>query len=903
MVILFIFIGKLISDLDTAFWFDSVYYNYSPVEVDSELSSERLFTPVAAEGESSYSSALKISGVKEFSFSIDEGFNQGLKLYVTGEVEGVQVKGTLADEGADIPTRRISEIEKMRLEAWTKNFYGGIGDLNLILPFGVADEISGIRLGVAQKENNINFSYALKRGQYRRVEFTGEECKQGPYFLGGRVVYGSEKVHLSDQLHPAKLLVVNMDYEIDYEQGILNFTNKNIITRNSHIIVEYQEAVENYPNIYQEFDGQYRIGELQFNGLFHRSLDDYSNPLGFRLTPSELESLKICGDSAWVRHIYADTSTSGNYDLVDGHFVYVGEGEGNYRVSFFYVGENNGEYVYDASLKGFVYRGPGMGNYTPEKFIPLPRDNQFYALGLDYASAISLSFYTSRVDQNRFSSRDDEDNQQYGYELNLSKKWGIFSVSSRYIDYAPKLYQPKGRQVVNHYYEWQSVEILHELFQVQTGIALVKDLALELGYGVLNRTHQKRSIYLRPFFLYVGYEEIDTLNKYMAGMREKTGRWTVYSQYLYQEAEHFTDYGLYYTLFGEKTIGISGSYERCRATRAFLTRMELLTRPLNMSLGVRDFNDTTLLFGNVNMSMYLKNFRINGEVEQSQRYIQKKDEVYIKVAPGKGNYVYDPITRTYIPKEGGDYIKQIILLPEFQRVVSRKCNLEPAFATDMFDSRLRLYYTDEKNFYNRVEDLTLNFQKDDEQLEINLKEDFVRDGRYALEMVILRQYFFSINPMYKKLNNYFATNYQSEEWGEFLKARRIDYETEIDLEIRERPQIKPFTGYKYSKAFSDFFPGLMVVSQTPKLGLLIGLPIRRQGRVETTVEFLYRQYNIEDVPYLFSVNEPPGPTSVGTLSSTIGIGNNTIFSLVYRLQYHFGAEIIHNLKLQAKIRF
>ncbi|MCX7995573.1 MAG: hypothetical protein N3A65_07375 [candidate division WOR-3 bacterium] len=903
MVILFILITTPNSEPDTLYKLDSVYYNFRPVEIDTGLLEEKLYTPVISAESRMDSGWLTISGIKDFSFDIEEGFNQGLKLHVGGELEGVRIKGALSDEGTDMPTRRLSDIEKIRLELWTKNFYGGIGDLNLALPFEINNEISGVRVGLAHKDNNINFSYALNQGQYRRVEFDGEEGKQGPYFLTGRIVYNSEKVYLSDLINPPRLLRVGVDYEIDHEQGIINFTNKNIITKNTHIIVEYLEATEDYTNIYQESDAQYMDKGFRFNTIFHRTFDDYNSPLGFQLNQTEIESLKICGDSSRVRHIYADTSSTGNYDYVDGRFVYVGEGNGDYRVSFFYVGENNGEYVYDPQIKGFVYRGPKQGNYTPERLIPLPGDNQFYGIGLRHNSGIEGRFYSSIVDRNRFSLKDDEDNHAIGYELNLAKQMGIFSINSKYINYDPELYQPKGRQDLNYNYEWQTEERLNELFQVNTGVKPLQNLVLELGYGILNRAHKKRSIYFRPFFVYCGYEDVDTIKKYICGLRKKAERFLVYSQYLNQEGEHFTDYGVSYFLHSDKSISISGNYERSVEGKKALNRIDLVTRPVNFSFGIRNFSDTTLLFWNSGFNVYYQGFKINGEIEQSQRYTQRKDDIYLKVQEGKGNYVYDPITRTYIFKENGDYIKQTILLQEFERVVSRRYSLEPSFSAGVFDTRMRLFFLDEKNFYKRNEEFSINVQKDDWQVEMNLQEDITRDERYALEMIGNSKYHFSLNPAYKHLYNYSSINYQKEEWGEFLKEMRIDYETEIDFEIIASPQIKPFAGYKYSRLFSDFFPELMLLSHTPRTGLLTGFPMRKQGRLELTGELLYRVYNAEEIPYLFSANEPAGLTKIMTVNGSIGMGNNTILSLLYRILLPPEETAIHNFKFQARIKF
>lgn len=895
---------SLNSESDTIFKLDSVYCNYQPVEVDTNIGiGDFFFVPSSENDRDTEEKQLKISGVKEFAFDINQGFDQNLKLYITGEMEGVQVKGALSDQGSTLPTRRISEIEKIHLELWTRNFYGGIGDLSLVLPFGIIDEIKGVRLGLGGQVDNVNLSYALHRGQYQRVEFNGDEGKQGPYFINGPVVYGSERVYLSDLINPSHLLKIDEDYNFDYEQGILNFSNKNIITHNSHIIIEYQKVTENYIKVYQEVDASYSVGEFSISSIFHRTYDDNNNPLSFRLTQSEIESLKISGDSSNVRHTYADTNSAGNYNLVDNYFVYMGEGNGNYFVTFFYVGDDNGEYIYDPQIKGFVYKGPNQGNYTPEKWLPLPKDEQFYGIGVTHKSGLTVQTFGSVVDKNRFSPFDDDDNIAKGYEINIDKKINILSFTGEYINYDKCLYQPRGRTGMNYRYEWNTADTLKELAQVNTSITPLTDLGIELGYGLLNRRYRRRTIFLKPLFLYFGYENVDTLDRFIAGFKKQFKQISLYSQYLNQEMNHFTDYRIFYNFTQERAIGLSGNYERNSQGRIILTRLDFITKPFLFYGGHRLFYDTTLIFGDVRLNIYHHGFGLQGEVEQSQRYAQKRDEIYIKVPEGTGNYVYDPLTKTYIPKINGNYIRQIILLQDFQRVTSQRYSLEPMFSRGILDFKGRFFYLDERNFYSRKEALNITIEKNEQHLEVSFHDVLSKDSRYALEPITQYQYHFFINPGYKKFYNFYGIDYKNEKWGLLLKEERIDYKVSMDFEVFEQPQVKPYAGYKYSKCFSEFFPDLELFLQTPHAGLVLGKPIKNQGRIELDGEFLYHKYNIEDVPYFFSANEPPGLTKIVTLNGSLGISNNTIFSLVYRMQWSPDEKPMHNFKFQTRIRF
>jgi hypothetical protein len=334
-----------------------------------------------------------------------------------------------------------------------------------------------------------------------------------------------------------------------------------------------------------------------------------------------------------------------------------------------------------------------------------------------------------------------------------------------------------------------------------------------------------------------------------------------------------------------------------------LTKFDLLIRQLNLSTGFRLFNDTTLIFVNANSNFYYKGFGLNFQLEQSQKYAQKKDEVYIHVTPGTGNYVYDPITGVYIPKENGDYIKQTVLLKEFQRVLSKNYFIESSFTYGLFDLRGRFFYLDEEQFIERKQEANFNITNNDAHFEIILQEEFSKDKRYALEPIEMHQYHFSFNPEYKNFYNYNIIDYSREFWGGFLKLKRDDYGSSVALQVIEQPQVKPILSYKYSRLFSDFYPDLILILQTPSAGLTLSSAIRGQGRIELTGELIYRKYNVEDIPYLYSANEPPGFSEVINFTSSLGIGNNTIFSFIYRIQLFAEGEPIQNLRFQTRIKF
>lgn len=905
MVLLYIFIVSQTSEDNSDFFdLDSVYYKYQFVQDDTSLY-DSLFMPVSIKPIEQKEEGLRISGVKDFSFDMNQGFNQGLKVDITGEVENVRIEGNLSDKAAPSSTIQISEIEKMSFNVFTKNFYGGIGNLTLYLPFGIQDEIQGGRIGIHNegKDNHMAVSYAINRGSHKRMRFNGEEGKQSPYFLAGNVIAGSERVYLAQGIDIPVLLNRDEDYNIDYMNGTISFTNKNIITNHSRIEVEYQQALEDYPNIYTESDGNVKIGSFIVTGMYRRKYDEKENPLTFSMTPAEKESLRAAGDSSTVLHTYADTSSEGNYIIQDDHFVYVGEGNGDYNVTFFYVGENNGEYIYDPNIKAFSYEGTELGNYSPTKFIPLPEKDEFYGIGINVFESIGLNIYGSNLDKNTFSPIDNYDNFNKGYSVVLNKKFKFLSVNGEYVSYDEKFVMPQGKENIDYEYQWNTTEPLKEMGIVALGITPTEFLQIDLGYGILNREHKRKSLKLRPFFFYFGYEGVDSIDKYFAGLKRKQGKFLLNAQYENCENSHLFNYSTRYSITKSADVGITGSYDRDTTNRGITTILDISTYPFSLSLGHRLYNDTTFLFGDAMLNIQYKGIVLLGNLQQSQRYSQKRDEAYIKVDEGKGHYVYDPVTGTYIEKEGGDYIKKVFLLQDFERVITQSYSIEAGYTKSIFDLRGKFNYVNEKDFTSNTNDFLFAINNDIYDFEFNIRQDIVDDARYALYKSSSRERLFSFIPSYQNLSGRAEITERIEKYGEIERERRNSYKGEVAYSIILEPLVRPKIGYTYVKMFSEYFEDLVIRLRSPNTSLLIGIPIKNKGRIEITGELVYRIYNIEEVPYFFSATEPSGLTKTLRLMASAGFGFNTVLSLIYQIEFPPEEEFKHNLRFQTRIRF
>jgi hypothetical protein len=204
-----------------------------------------------------------------------------------------------------------------------------------------------------------------------------------------------------------------------------------MITKDSRIQVEFEYADRNYLNT-----NLYFSDEMNFNervkiriGIFNNG-DARNSPINQTLDPSQKLFLNKLGDS--VNHafypvasrdsfstekiLYRKIDTSSNGGIIkDTIFVYSADLDSVlYNVSFFEVGQGNGDYMPDLNaVNGKVYKwiapidGAKQGRFTPTTFLVAPRKQQVASFGLDYAisknTSISTEFGYSNYDVNTFS--------------------------------------------------------------------------------------------------------------------------------------------------------------------------------------------------------------------------------------------------------------------------------------------------------------------------------------------------------------------------------------------------------------------------------------------------------------------------------------------------------------------
>ncbi len=905
MAILSVFIISQIIEIDAdSVILDSVYYRYEPIE--------SVFTAAAVGDLTAYNpeaffakEELNIKGSKDFSFDVNDGFNQGLNLKIEGKIEDIEIHGNLSDQALPENTIALSEVEKINLQLNGRGFYAGIGDLILDLPFGIQDNIIGLRTAAHRDNAAIGVGYAVNRGEYAQEVFDGEEGKQSPYVLKGRVIPASETVFLARGISSPVRLTRESDYNIDYEQGIISITNRHIINALCRIIVEYQRANENYLNAYYLADGMLSRQHSEWSALYRVDRDNQNAPLAFRLTPEQIQQIESGGDSVRVRHVYADSSAHGNYRLEDGHFVYAGENNGDYLVNFFYVGENNGEYVYDPIIKAFRYLGSGSGNYSPTQLLPLPRSLEFYGIGWAYDKTIHVDLLGSAYDHNTFSRFGDEDNRGFGTLMKIVRTWPRFGINADYRYYDPNYRSPVAEKDVDHQYQWNSAEPVRYLAHTEIMLKPLDRFSVEAGYGVLNGDHQRRSIRVRPVFFELGMDIVDTLGRYYAGLATNIRRLNLAGKYQHgrhnDQADLRLDYG--FSNHDRLAIGAGYDYDKENGYRGLTATVDWLSRPITIRLGQRWCNDTSYFFGNTAFRLSRHGWTAVGSIEQSQRYWQKKDDQYVRVEDGKGNYVYDPITGAYLEKPGGDYVRRLVLLPEYEKTAVRNLAFEGGYASALFELLTRVRYIDETNFKNINTQLVNNLDLADVDIGIDISHEISDDQRYALGRINSRYRSLSLTPCYRRATVSFVANDNIERLDEFTREKGNEVGGRATYRIGKTVIYQPSIGHYYHSFYSDFFPDLNVIMQKPVLSALIAIPFVKKGRAEIGGDLNYRFFNIDRVPYYYTAGEPAGLEKIIFMNLSFNAGTNTLLSANYRIDMPPEDRIRHNFKLQARMSF
>ncbi|MEJ5307412.1 MAG: hypothetical protein WHT27_03845 [candidate division WOR-3 bacterium] len=409
-----------------------------------------------------------ITGVKGFNvlnqnnrIDIDQvtDFSINGKIDSLWYIEGyINDNSSTNDLGLNVPIYQIENLEFSLYNTTGTKFFLGNSKLqnNWSKFLNLNKEIFGLGFSTGLKKYPLSFSYAAEKGNFKSTSFFCIDGVLGPYriveernLFDYTITPGSEKVYLNGQLLENG---EDKDYTVDYYTGELTFTNKHIVDQNSFVYIEFQQ-----------FD------IMSLNSGYYISLGDEKNDLrmfygseGNQINDQELkkELSMYPSDSSYIllKGYEFVGENKGDYFLQDSIFVFAGEGKGDYKVEFYYVGYGKGDYLYSPSNFSFIYAGKNNGNYSPYRKVPLPFF--YHLIDISYSKNIKyggfgLEILTGLYKNNRYNlqSRFLKD---FSYNLSYNTKRFSFnnfssSLSFQYIE-NDTIYKTRWNRKVNYEY-------------------------------------------------------------------------------------------------------------------------------------------------------------------------------------------------------------------------------------------------------------------------------------------------------------------------------------------------------------------------------------------------------------------------------------------------------------------
>lgn len=383
----------------------------------------------------------------------DLGINSSLNLELSGKISSnLKILASVSD--ANIPiqpegnTNKLQEFDKVFIQIYNDRLKLIAGDFWLSKPTGYfmnyRKRAQGLSVNYKWNKHKdkvwtTQLSGALSKGKFNRQIIQGIEANQGPYRLVGAenepfiiVLSGTEKVFIDGRLLERGQ---EYDYTIDYNTSEIIFTSRNLITKDSRIVVEFQYSDQNYARSLLQHSLSYQSKKIDFWLNTYAEQDAKNQPLQQDLSSAQRSYLAGIGDSLDLAVVNSVDSVGffdnqNLYKLIDSLgfdsiLVFsVNPDSAFYRVFFEFVGDGNGDYIlesYNALGKVFKWLEPvnniPQGNYRAARSIITPKKQQMFSTGLKWkyskSSYIESEWALSNMDLNTYSDLSKADNIGY----------------------------------------------------------------------------------------------------------------------------------------------------------------------------------------------------------------------------------------------------------------------------------------------------------------------------------------------------------------------------------------------------------------------------------------------------------------------------------------------------------
>ncbi len=626
---------------------------------------------------------INLTGWKSFEINSNpnsiNAINQSLYLKFNGKFYNkYQIKGYIKDYNNPYDEfdeiRKLNNLDQIYFEITGKNilFKGGNFTTNN------ANSQNRI-LGISTTYKKYSLTSGIIQSKFGVYSFYGKDGINGPYFLKTNdngsyiiIIKNSEKIYKNNRLLKKG---IDNDYTIDYITGAIYFNSDSLINSTDRFYVEFMYS----QNSYKRYLISSNIKINKYISIeFNKISDIKESPDYFELTDEIKKQLKNANKNDTIIILPGVIkSNSGNYILKDNHYEYIGNNNGNFILSFYYVGENKGDYSYIGN--GIYEYTPSAGNYKIGNIITTPKNIDYMNIAIDNYKNLNLKLSLSRTTPNNFINYSKNGIQ---YDLSYNFK------NLKFISYYKDSKYSSIFQIFNNY-EKQLLLIPEHIFlqSISTNSLIInhKKGKIKINHNNINKNYQILNINNLLKSNFIDILQNFTINKERKifinnriNTKYKNIKLEIYNEYkpdtlfLNDSSYIFNNITTSFKNFSIK-IGNENFYNNKILNNSFFTinsKRAIYKKNFKSNISL-SYKIKRWIISKKTQNFYILSYKVKynydkikinidhfNNMQESFKFARK----FIKVSRGIGNYSFDSTLNGYVPDEHGDYIlkKEII---------------------------------------------------------------------------------------------------------------------------------------------------------------------------------------------------------------------------------------------------